>query len=165
MAIISKTTFRPSIIRLVLGEVYILFIIDLLYILPILLLKGSNSELIESMIRSITFTQPVILLIFTLPLYFYNTIDIFDTYIVGPSMYGMNWRKISIPINEVIPEDKNKIYLYSIILLGHVILSSKGERINILWLEKSKYENLLEMITQKKLLLAQPGAAADVTSA
>lgn len=151
MAAISKTTFRPSIVRMILGEIYLCILINFAFLLGILLYSGLSTETFESMLRSITCTQPILLLLFTIPWYYYNTINIYETKIEGPSMYGMFWRKVIISVTEVIPEDKGNKYLYSKILFGHVLLSSKGERINILWLEKGKVERIIELITQLKL--------------
>ena len=147
----SQIIFKPSILRTFLGLVYMLILVAAIFYLIVIVPKIFIHEPIQWNLlgQSLSFSIPFTLLILFIPWYSYNSITVFDAEIEGPTMYGMFWRKIKIPVNSLIVKDVGHDFLYSRILLGHVLSSINGDKINILWLEKKKIDELLALIESK----------------
>ena len=150
----SKIIFKPSKLRTLLGLMYIFILVNVIGFLIFIITKNFVYDPIDWSLLGSKITEYVTgsvigLLILFLPLYSYNSITIFEEEIEGPTLYGLFWRKIKVPVKNVILKDFGNDYVYSRISFGHVLSSMNGDKINILWLEKNKFDELLALIESK----------------
>jgi hypothetical protein len=77
----------------------------------------------------------------------YFIIEIDDQNISGPSLFGINWRKVSIPIKEIKEISKNGFLIF----MGIYILKSiKGEIICISGFDEDQFTKLASLINARK---------------
>lgn len=151
----SKTIFKPSKLRTLLGLVVHVFILNsVVEVFTIITLNNFLSTPLPwislgAMFIAVGLAQLFVTLVLFAPWYSYNSITVLEKHIEGPTMYGMFWKKTRIPIKNVILKDAGNDFLYSRILLGHVLTSVDGHKINILWLEKNKIDELLALVKAK----------------
>ncbi len=78
----------------------------------------------------------------------YFTIVINDKSISGPSLFGMNYRTVTIELSEIKSISKNPL----LVLLGfYIIKSVKGEIICITGFDEGQFEKLMGMINNPNL--------------
>jgi hypothetical protein len=142
-------TFKPTPIRLAIGIIYYILLIDIICIPLFALITNSFYNSFVSKTLGVICGQLIGVAIFWRVINSNNSIQVHENGIEGPSMYGNIWKRINIPFDQVILNDYKNNNFYSKILFGHVISSTNGERIYILWLDRDKFEELLELIKVK----------------
>ena len=77
----------------------------------------------------------------------YFVIEIDENDIAGPSLLGVGWRKVQIPLAEIKEISNNKI----LVLLGiYIIKSIKGEKICISGFDEDQFSKLMIIINSKR---------------
>lgn len=85
----------------------------------------------------------------------YFIIEIDDQNISGPSLLGLNWRKVSMPIKEIKEISKNGFLVFMGI---YIVKSIKGEIICISGFDEGQFTKLVSLINARKNL--DPSKAA-----
>jgi len=95
-----------------------------------------GASIIGSMILSLrTFLRP------------YFVIEIDENYIIGPSLFGIGWRKVKILLTEIGDISNNQV----LILLGiYIIKSIKGEKIYISGFDEDQFNKLMIIINSRR---------------
>lgn len=77
----------------------------------------------------------------------YFTIEIDDKNIIGPSLFGAGWRKVTIPIADV----ENISHHPVLIILGiYIIQSTKGEKICVSGFDEYQFGKLMKILNAKR---------------
>ncbi len=142
----EKIKPKLSMILLYAMLISVVLILILFYAERFIITTAENPELYIFLIVGLSIIGSISLSLRTF-LRSYFVVEIDENDIAGPSLLGVGWRKVQIPLNEIGEISNNKI----LVLLGiYIIKSIKGEKICISGFDEEQFNKLMLIINSKR---------------